>query len=282
MRRACRIALALLIALGAFAANAAAQTGTIEFTARVMPAAGRSEPVRELPFYLLRKSFTDIRKEADDAEPKPDMDAFIDTLDLSPELKAWMKRTHRASLSGDDFGKFVKVDDVMNVPEFWTAYLERNVGSRAVDFPQPKYHASDREKNPEKYEKLKAEYHAAVRKYLTVNPQSIVDLDISLMDIDPRLKWEQLEGQRAPSIRRRTYSMAESQYLAGRAETDMEGNGIFRNVAPGEYWLSTLEIDATIGDIRLRWDTPVSVRAGQTTRVELTNINAVEPHRNAR
>jgi hypothetical protein len=28
--------------------------------------------------------------------------------------------------------------------------------------------------------------------------------------------------------------------------------------------------------MRLRWDIPVSIQAGQTTRVELTNLNSTE------
>ena len=48
--------------------------------------------MRGFPFYLLNKSFVDIRKEAMAAYPKPDMDAFIDKQDFSPELKAWMKK----------------------------------------------------------------------------------------------------------------------------------------------------------------------------------------------
>src|SRR6476659_259325 len=42
----------------------AQSTGRIEFTARVAPSAGQAEPVRQLTFYLLRKSMEDIRAEA--------------------------------------------------------------------------------------------------------------------------------------------------------------------------------------------------------------------------
>src|SRR5712692_8469279 len=47
-------------------------SGMIEFVARAMPTAGRAEPVRQITFYLLKKSFADIRKEAEAAESKPD------------------------------------------------------------------------------------------------------------------------------------------------------------------------------------------------------------------
>ena len=262
-------------------AAATAQTGAVEFTARVTPAAGRAEPVRGLPFYLLRKSYAEIRKEADATEPKPDLDAFIDRLQVSKELKAWMKRTRSVSLSGEAFIHRLKVDDTMNVPEFFNAYLERNVGDRSVGFPAPKYHPNDAQRDPQKYEKQKQEYLDAIRKFLVTNPQSADGIDLGLMEIDPSHDWEQLEARRLPAIHRRALELAESRYLAGRTETDLDGNGAIRGVAPGEYWLSTLDIEATIGDVHLRWDRPVTVRAGQATRIELSNINAVEPHRGA-
>ena len=281
MKNALYAAALALFAFFLYVAPASAQTGTVEFTARVTPAAGRPEPVRGLPFYLLRKRYAEIRKDADGSEPKPDLDAFIDHLQVSKELKAWMKRTHSVSLSGEEFTHRLKVDDVMNVPEFFNAYLERNAGDRSVGFPTAKYRPSDAQKDPQKYEKQKQEYLEAIRKFLTANPQSTDGIDLGLTQIDPSHDWEQIEARRLPAIHRRALELAESRYLAARTETDLDGNGAIRDVAPGDYWLSTLDIDATIGDVRLRWDTPVTVRAGQTTRVELSNINATEPHRGA-
>lgn len=261
---------------------AAAQSGAVEFTARVTPAAGLYEPVRGLPFYLLRKSFADIRKEADALEPHPDLNAFIEKLEVSKELKAWMKRNKSVKLSGEEFLKHLKPDDIMNVPEFFNAYVEHNSMERAVGFPIPKFREKDKEKDSEKYEKLKQEYRDAIKKFLMNNPQSTDGLDLEFAELDPSPKWEALEAVRLPDIRRHTLELAQTKYLAGRTVTDLEGNGGFRGVAPGEYWVSTLEIEATIGDIRLRWDAPVEVRAGNTSRIELSNSNAVEPHRNAR
>ena len=45
-------------------ARAAAQNGSVQFTARITPSGGVDEPVRSFPFYLLRKSYADIQKEA--------------------------------------------------------------------------------------------------------------------------------------------------------------------------------------------------------------------------
>jgi hypothetical protein len=50
------------------------------------------------------------------------------------------------------------------------------------------------------------------------------------------------------------------------------------NLPAGDYWISSLGLTAAAGDVRLRWDVPVRVLAGQTTRLELTNLNAVNPN----
>jgi hypothetical protein len=47
---------------------------------------------------------------------------------------------------------------------------------------------------------------------------------------------------------------------------------------PGSYWISTLNLNAASGDMRLRWDVPILIQAGQTVRVELTNLNAIDAH----
>lgn len=278
-----RAFVALFLFSLAFSRPAAAQTaGAIEFVARVTPAGGLSEPVRGLPFYLLRKSFQEIGKEADAAQPRPEMDAFIDSLEVSKELKSWMKRTHSVSLTGEEFIHRAKVNDIMTVPEFFDAYVERNAGDRSVGFPVAKFRERDKEKDPARYNKLQEEYHEAIRKFLVSNPQSADGMDLKLSEIDPSPKWEQLQASRIPGVRRQTMEMAETKYLVARTETDLDGRGAFSGVAPGNYWLSTLEIDAAIGDIHLRWDTPVTVRAGEVTRTELSNINAVEPHHRSR
>ena len=79
------------------------QNGSVDFVARATPSGGLDEPVRGFPFYLLSKSFEEISKEAEATYPKPDMDAFIDKLEVSNELKAWMKKNHMVQLSGEDF-----------------------------------------------------------------------------------------------------------------------------------------------------------------------------------
>ena len=88
------------------------------------PQDGQLEPVRQLPFYLLRKSLAEIRAEAERAEPSTDMDGFIDGLKVSPELKVWMKAHHRIDLAGTDFTKQL-------TPKTWWTFRSSSPPKRA-------------------------------------------------------------------------------------------------------------------------------------------------------
>ena len=269
----------LFLVAGAMAKapRAAAQTGSVQFVARVTPSGGEDEPVRTLPFYLLSKSYADIEKEAEAASPVANQDKFIDALDVSKELKAWMKTNHRVSLSGEDFTKMLKADDIMNVPEFFAAYTERMVGDHTAGFPTPKYKLEDRAKNPAKYDLQVTEYHDAIRAFIIADPASKDGLDLSLEEVNPGHKWDMVKAKNAAELNRETADLARGKYLVARAETDMQGQGALRGIPPGNYWLGTLNIDAVAGDARERWDVPVTVRAGQPSYLTLTNINAVKP-----
>jgi len=272
----------VLVAVAVAAPHTQAQAGSIEFVARVTPTDGRPEPARDMTFFLLRKSFADIRKEAEEIEPKPDLDKFIDGLDVSPELKAWMKKKKSVELAGSEFIRKIKVDDIMDVPELYEAYLKRNAGDVAVGFPEPKFRRVDEKKEPEKYKKLKDEFHRLMRKYIENNPQSIDGIEVYLDPINPGQRWARQEGEMKQRARKRALELAQMQYLAAKMETDLEGRGSFSELAPGEYWLGTLETEAVAGDARLRWDARVTVRAGAASRVELSNLNAVERARSAK
>ncbi len=267
----------LIVGVMAKAPRAAAQTGTLQFTARVTPSAGEDEPVRTLPFYLLSKSYADIEKEAAAASPIANQDKFIDGLDVSKELKAWMKANHRVNLSGEDFTKMLKADDIMNVPEFFAAYTERMIGDHTAGFPTPKYKLEDRAKNPAKYDLQVTEYHDAIRTFIIADPDSKDGIDVSLEEVNPGHKWDMVKAKHAAELSLETADLARGKYLVARAETDMQGQGAVRGIPPGNYWLGTLNIEAVVGDARERWDVPVTVRAGQPSYVTLTNINAVKP-----
>ncbi len=259
----------------------AVQPGAIEFVARVAPTDGRSEPVRQMSFFLLRKSFAAIREEVEATEPKPDLGKFIDALELSPELKAWMKSKKSVELAGSEFIRRLKVDDVMKVPEFYDAYLKRNAGDVAVGFPEPKFRRVDERKEPEKHGKQKDEFHRLMRKYIEVNPQSIDGIEVYLDPINPGQRWARQQAEMKQRARLRALELAQTEYFAARAETDLEGRGSFLGLAPGDYWLGTLETDAVVGDARLRWDARVSVLSGKLARLELTNLNAVDRRKSA-
>lgn len=271
----------LAMSLATVGSSALAQTetrsGSIEFVVRATPSGGLEEPVRGFPFFLLTKSFEEINKEVEITYPKPDMDAFITKLEVSSELKAWMKKNHWVELSGEDFIHKLKAQDVMDVPEFYDAYIQRNSGDETVNFPKPKYKPADRLKDPAKYEKLKTEYTEAVRHYIEQAPESIDGIDLELASIDPSTKWNALEAKRAPEIHRRVLELAQSKYLVARAQTDLEGDGYLRGVPPGSYWLSTLDVAANVGDARPRWDVSLSVHAGEQTHIALSNVNALSP-----
>jgi hypothetical protein len=263
----------------AAAPRASAQTGSIEFIARVTPSGGIEEPVRGFPFYLLSKSFDEIAKEANATDPKPDMIAFINKLDstYSPELKAWMTKSECVSFAGEDFIKKLTPTDVLGVPEFRKAYMDRNAGDQSADFPKPKVKPADQAKHPEKFDKLSAEYVETVKHYIEQHPQSVDGIDLNLAEIDPGPKWDDLLGKRIPEIHRRMLDLAQSKYLIARTETDLQGEGFLRGIPAGTYWISTLDSVANVGDARPRWDVPVAVTTGQTKYVALSNGNSVQP-----
>jgi len=253
----------------------AAQNGSVQFTARITPSGGVDEPVRAFPFYLLRKSYSDIEREAAATFPSPDTDSFINSLEVSPELKKWMKRNQCVNLTGNDFFKKLKADDVLDVPEFFSAYVERMTGDTTVQFPTPKYKPEDKVKDPEKYARLKKQYYDAVRAFLVQNPKSTDSIDMALEEVNPGHKWESLRAQDRLELDRHTAELAQGTYLVVRGETDVQGNGFLRGIPPGNYWLSSLNITATAGDARAVWDVPVTVTAGHTTYVALSSINSI-------
>jgi hypothetical protein len=256
---------------------AAQSTGSVEFTAQVAPTDGRPEPVRQLTFYLLRKSLEDIRQEALLLEPAPDLDKFVDGLTVSPKLKAWMKKNHTVELSGTDFTNLLTADDIVDTPEFYNAYMLRNSGYDGVGFPKPKFNMKDEATNPEKFNEAKAEYKEGIRKFIGKTPESIRGIDGDLAEINPSTKWERLEADQRRRLEKRTLEVAQTRYLVAQTDTNLDGRGFFARLAPGSYWINILGMQAVSGDVRLRWDFPVTVRPGESTRVELSNLNAAKP-----
>jgi hypothetical protein len=116
-----------------------------------------------------------------------------------------------------------------------------------------------------------------MRRFVQKNPDSLAGLDVELAEKNPGRKWAQLIADQKQRIEHRALQMAQSTYLAAQTEPAADSRGSFQGLAPGNYWLTTLDTPAIAGDVRLQWDFPVTVRPGETTRIELSNVNAVEP-----
>jgi len=253
-----------------------AGTGALEFSARITPTAARPEPVRQFTFYILTKSYTDIVKEAEERDPVPARDEFIDGLKVSPELRAWMKAKDTLDLSAPDMDKRLSPEDILGVPEFLLAYQRSNSGGVTSGFPKPKYTELDRVQRPEKFKKLREDYLAALMKFLRKHPESTVGLELELEGINPQRKWAALQSARNKRVSRAAPELAQLKFLARRADTDLEGRAAVSGLPPGDYWISTLNLEANAGDMHVRWDVPVKIEAGQTARVELSNLNTTE------
>jgi hypothetical protein len=269
----------ICVSLVASAAPLAAQstsTGRVDFVALVAPSGGQPEPVRQMTFYLLRKSVEDIRSEAAHLVAGADLDQFIDSLSASVELKAWMHKHHSVRLSGEEFTKSLTPEEIVGTPEFFKAYLNHNEAFRA-GFPEPKFKEKDKKTNPEKYDALMEQYQAAARKFIAATPETVIGMDLELVDLNPSPKWEAIDRKHRQDQDARAFQLAEQRYVAGRCDTDLDGHGSFGNVLPGNYWIGMFGVEAISGDVRLRWDYPVTVRRGETASVELSNLNAARP-----
>jgi hypothetical protein len=260
---------------------AAQSTGRVEFQARVAPTGGQPEPVRQLTFYLMRKSFEEIHVEALQSAPAPDLDKFVDTLEISPELKAWMKKHHSVQLSGEEFTKRLTPEDIVSIPEYFKAYMTHNAAYRGMGFPEPKIKEKDRKSNPEKFQAEKDQYEASVRKFIAASPDSVKGMDLELVDLNPNAKWLSIENKHAKMVDANAMQIAQERYVVARTETDLEGRGSFSNIAPGNYWIGMFGAEAISGDVRQHWDLRVTVRQGETASVELSNFNAVRSNTSA-
>jgi hypothetical protein len=148
-----------------------------------------------------------------------------------------------------------------------------NAAAVEQGFPTPKYHEQDHVKHPDRYQRLRKDYEDQLQKYMTKEPGSLEAMDGILGDVNPTNAWQTEERRREERVRSRAVQIAQTKYLAGKTESDLEGRGSFR-VPPGIYWVSTLNSEALSGDERLRWDVALEVRSGMLTRVELSNLNA--------
>lgn len=278
MRKTAYFAFAFLAARFAWVSAASAQTatGSLEFSARITPTAARPEPVRQFTLYILTKSYTAIIKEVEEKDPPPARDGFIDSLKVSPELRSWLKGHDTLDLTSPELDKLLTPDDLIKVPEFLQAYQRSNGGGVTSGLPRPKYKEVDRTDHPEKYEKLRQEYLNTLMKFIRAHPETVSGVELELDGVNPQKKWAALLSERRKNVQRTAPDLAQIKFLAAKVDTDLEGHAAVSGLAPGDYWVSSLNLEAEAGDMRVRWDVPIKIEAGQTTRVELSNLNSTE------
>ena len=259
-------------------AQTANTNGTLEITARITPTSARPEPVRQFTFYLLTKSYGEIAKEIDETDKLPTREQFIDDLKVSKELKEWLKAHDILDLTMPGMDKAVTPEDIIHTPEFLLAYQRSNSGGVTTGIPRPKYTEAEKTEKPERYEKQKQEYLASLRKFVTAHPETVSGIELELDGVNPQKKWVKIQSEHAKRVLRLAPDVAQTKYLAAKADTDLDGRAVFSGLVPGNYWISTLNLDAAAGDTRLRWDAEVTIRPGHATRIELTNLNATDAH----
>jgi hypothetical protein len=278
MRKTAVIAVGVALCALSFVSSARAQSyaGGLELVARITPTGARPEPVRQFTFYILTKSYSEIVKEVEERDPVPAREQFIEGLKVSPELRTWLKGHDTLDLTEPELDKLLTPDDILSIPEFLLAYQRSNSGGVTEGLPKPKYMEADKAEHPEKYEKLKQEYMVNLKKFVRLHPQTISGVELELEGVNPQRKWAALQNDRRKRVQRVAPEVAQLKFLAAKADTDLEGHASFSGLAPGDYWISTLSLDADAGDMRVRWDVPVKIERGKTIRTELSNLNSID------
>jgi hypothetical protein len=273
---------ALAVLLGSLLLSASSfsqrtnDTGGLQLTARITPTAARPEPVRQFTFYILSKSYADVSHEVEAGDVIPSREKFIESLKVSPELKEWLKAHEILDLTMPGLDKALTADDVLHVPEFLLAYQRSNSGGVTSGIPKPKYKDADKTDHPEKYEKQKEEYYNALRKFIRLHPETMSGMELEMDAVNPQRKWAKIESEHKKHVQHLAPDVAQTKYLVAKADTDLDGRAGVSGLPPGSYWVSSLNLDANAGDTRVRWDVPVAIQPGQTTRVELNNLNATD------
>jgi len=251
-------------------------TGTLDVTVHITPTGARPEPVRQFTLYILTKSYADIVKEVEAGDVLPTREEFIDNLKCTPQLKKWLKAHDEMDLTMPDFDKLVTPIEIMEVPEFLAAYQRSNSGGVTNGMPIPRFREADREAHPEKYEKERQEYIKALKRFVETHPSTVTGMELELAGVNPKLQWDKLHSDHKKRIAQLAPDIAQTKYLAAKVDTDMDGRATVSGLAPGTYWVSSLNMDAASGDRRLNWDVAAKVQAAQATRLDLTNVNGID------
>src|ERR1700751_5884333 len=233
MRKISLFSLALLSAAAGAGTGVAQTAGTLNFTARITPTAARPEPVRQFTFYVLTKSYSDVVKEVEEQSPLPTRDNFVDELKLSPELKEWLKAHDVFDLTAPGFDRQLTADDIIHVPEFLLAYQRSNSGGVTHGLPLPKYHEADKTEKPDRYKKQVQEYHTALKKFIQAHPETVAGTELELVEVSPQRKWQQLQAEHKKRVVYLAPSVAQTKYLAAKADTDLDGAGSVAGLPAG-------------------------------------------------
>jgi hypothetical protein len=276
MRKICVLAGLLCLVAAAPRGQGQAGSGELEITARVTPTAAKPEPVRDFTFYVLTKSYEELVKELGERDAPPSREKFIDELKISPELREWLHKHDVMDMTLPGFDKLLTPEDVLHVPEFLLAYQRSNSGGVTNGIPKPKYRDADKKEHPERYEKQYQEYMTALKKFIEARPETVAGMELELDGVNPARKWSELQNARRRRLQQLAPVEAQTKYLAAKADTDLDGRARLSGLMAGKYWLSSLGLAAAAGDARLQWDVPVTIAAGQTVRIELTNLNATD------
>jgi hypothetical protein len=252
------------------------EAGSLDFTARISPTAARPEPVRQFTFYVLTKSYADIVIEVEEQNAAPSREKFIEDLKVSPELKKWLKAHDVFDLTLPEVDRLITPDDILEIPEFLLAYQRSNSGGVTSGIPHPKYRDADKTEHPDRYKKQMQEYLTALKKFIQAHPESVSGIELELSGVSPQRKWAQLQADHKKRVLHLAPEIAQKKYLAAKIDTDLDGRASLSGLPPGNYWLSTLNLDVNAGDTRLGWDVPVTILAGQGTRIELSNLNGTD------
>jgi hypothetical protein len=259
-------------------AGAQAANGSLDFIARISPTAARPEPVRQFTFYVLTKSYAEICKDVEAQDAPPSREKFISDLKVSPELKEWLKAHDVLDLTSPNLDKSLTPDEILHVPEFLMAYQRTNSGGVTSGIPKPKYVDADKTDHPDRYQKQHDQYFTALKKFIQTHPESMSGMELELSGVNPQARWAQLQSEQKRRVLRVAPEVAQTKYLAAQTDTDLDGHASVANLPSGHYWLSTLNLDAGAGDVRLKWDVPIAIQPGRDTRIELTNLNATDAH----
>jgi hypothetical protein len=115
-----------------------------------------------------------------------------------------------------------------------------------------------------------------MKKFIQSHPSTITGMELELGAVSPKVAWDKMQVDHRRKVAQLAPDTAQSKYLAAKAETDLDGRATLRGIPPGTYWLSTVGVDAASGDRHIHWDVPTTIRAGQPSRLTLSNINGTD------